>query len=118
MSVISPWIFYAIDLLNKLFNICVATLIFVPIIFFLYWFIKSDFNYCEDHENFTQKMKKRLNVIVIITSISLVGVVAIPSKETMYKMLVARYVTYENVDKASKTIKEGVDYIFEKLDKE
>lgn len=42
--------------------------------------------------------------------------IAIPSKETIYKMLVSKYVTYENIDKATDTIKDGVDYIFEKLD--
>lgn len=41
-----------------------------------------------------------------------------PSEETMYKMLVAQYVTYENVDKVTESIKEGVDYIFKKLNKE
>jgi len=35
----------------------------------------------------------------------------------MYKMLVAQYVTYKNVDKATESIKEGVDYIFNKLEK-
>lgn len=118
MSVISPWVFYAINLLNKLFNVCVAILIFVPILFFLYWFIMNDFYFDEEYEEFNQKMKKRLNVIVIIVSISLVGIIAIPSEETMYKMLVAKYVTYENIDKATESIKDGVDYIFEKLDKE
>ena len=118
MSIISPWIFYAIDLLSKLFDVCEAILIFVPIGFFLYWFIMSDFSYGEEHENFNQKMKKLLKVVVVVTSIALVGVVAIPSEETMYKMLVAKYVTYENIDKATESIKDGVDYIFEKLDKE
>ena len=30
--------------------------------------------------------------------------------------VVDKYVTYENIDKATDTIKDGVDYIFEKLD--
>lgn len=42
--------------------------------------------------------------------------VTIPSKDVMYKMLVSKYVTYENIDKATNTIKDGVNYIFEKLD--
>ena len=40
----------------------------------------------------------------------------IPTKETAYTMLVASYVTEENVEKATDAIKSGVDYIFEKLD--
>lgn len=57
---------------------------------------------------------KQINIYLVDGS----RYVVIPSEETMYKMLVAQYVTYENVDKATESIKEGVDYIFKKLDKE
>ena len=42
----------------------------------------------------------------------------IPSQKTMYTMLVANFVTYENVETATESIKDSVDYIFEKLNKE
>lgn len=118
MSVISPWIFYAIDLLDKLWHTFVVVSVATPILFVLYWCFGNDNLYGEERKEFNKKMRKRVNKIIVVVSISIVGIVAIPSEETMYKMLVARYVTYENVDKASKTIKDGVDYIFKKLDKE
>ena len=43
--------------------------------------------------------------------------VAIPGKETCYKMLVASQVTDENIEKVENVIKDSVDYIFEKLEK-
>ncbi len=42
----------------------------------------------------------------------------IPSQETMYKMLVTNYVTYENAEIATDAIKDSVDYIFDKLNLE
>ena len=61
---------------------------------------------------------KRSKKILIVICISAGVYTVTPSEETMYKMLVAQYVTYENVDKATESIKEGVDYIFKKLNKE
>ena len=39
----------------------------------------------------------------------------IPSKETCYKMMVASQITDNNIQKAEDTIKNSVDYIFEKI---
>lgn len=59
-------------------------------------------------------LKKVLIVLCIVAGVYTVT----PSEETMYKMLVAQNVTYENVDKATEAIKDRVDYIFKKLGKE
>lgn len=83
------------------------------------WLRSEDSFYRSDNNASTIKaciraFKKLSIVACIITSVYIVT----PSEETMYKMLVAQYVTYENVDKATESIKEGVDYIFKKLNKE
>ena len=115
MPVISPWLFYVIDLLDKLretaiivFWIIVVTVLVVGL------FSLLECEYWEDE--IIQKLKKALKFSVIPIVISSVMYIAIPSKDVTYKMLVAKYVTYENIDKATDTIKDGVDYIFEKLD--
>lgn len=122
MAIINPWIFYVIDVLSSL---KVTTLTVIVITLFgsigLGTYIvvyQSCYCYGEDDRllitRLTKILKKVLIVLCIITGVYTVT----PSEETMYKMLVAQYVTYENVDKATETIKDGVDYIFKKLGKE
>lgn len=115
MSVIGPWLFYIIDLLDKLREVAIIVFwITVVTILITGFFVLLEGEYWEDE--IIQKLKKALKLSVIPIVISSVMYVAIPSKDVMYKMLVSKYVTYENIDKATNTIKDGVDYIFEKLD--
>lgn len=124
MAIINPWIFYLIEVLNGLKKVSVVV-IFMTIIMLIcigiatLWLRSEDSYYRSDNNASTIKaciraFKKLSIVVCITTSVFIVT----PSEETMYKMLVAQYVTYENVDKATESIKEGVDYIFKKLNKE
>lgn len=115
MSVISPWLFYIIDLLDKLREVAIIVFWIIVVTILITGFIALlEGEYWED--KIIQKLKKALKLSVIPIVISSVMYVAIPSKDVMYKMLVSKYVTYENIDKATNTIKDGVNYIFEKLD--
>ena len=115
MSVISPWLFYVIDLLDKLREVAIIVFWIIVVTILITGFVALlEGEYWED--KIIQKLKKALKLSVIPIVISSVMYVAIPSKDMMYKMLVSKYVTYENIDKATNTIKDGVDYIFEKLD--
>lgn len=115
MSVINPWLFYVIDLLGKLREMAIIVFWIIVATFFLVGF--AAFLEGENWEDKTiLKLKKGLKLSIIPIVITSVMYVAIPSKDVMYKMLVSKYVTYENIDKATNTIKDGVDYIFEKLD--
>ncbi len=122
MAIINPWIFYLIDVLSSLKSIILTVMV---IILFgsigLGTFICIyRFCYCygEDDRLLITQLTNRLKKVLIILCISTGVYTVTPSEETMYKMLVAQYVTYENVDKATETIKDGVDYIFKKLGKE
>ena len=115
MSVISPWLFYIIDLFDKLREVAIIVFWIIVVTILITGFVALlEGEYWED--KIIQKLKKALKLSVIPIVISSVMYVAIPSKDMMYKMLVSKYVTYENIDKATNTIKDGVDYIFEKLD--
>lgn len=115
MPVISPWLFYIIDLLDKLREMTIIVFWIIVAAFFLVGF--AAFLEGENWEDKTiLKLKKGLKLSIIPIAITSVMYIAIPSKETIYKMLVSKYVTYENIDKVTDTIKDGVDYIFEKLD--
>ena len=115
MPVIKPWIFYVISVVSNLYDACglVALIVGFGLLFFgCSWLF--DVVVEENKKPFPNVLKK----LLIVFAISMGGVVVIPSETTMYKMLVAQYVTYENVDKATENINEGVDYIFNKLNKE
>lgn len=122
MTIINPWIFYLIDVLHSLKGISLTLIVitlfgsigigtYITVIRSCYWYDEDDRHLTTQ---LTKILKKLLIVLCIITGVYTVT----PSEETMYKMLVAQYVTYENVDKATKTIKDEVDYIFKKLGKE
>lgn len=59
------------------------------------------------------KWRKRTAITLLI---SILGLAFIPTKETMYQMLVANYVTDKNIEIAADVIKDSVDYIFEKIE--
>ena len=130
MVIISPWWFYLIDLfggLKSLFVVCVITCFFVvPISFFVELMYESDaqdwlrkygsediyYISSKKMSNVWHKVFKLSSMLLVVCS--LLSAV-IPSKETMYTMMFANFVTYENVETATDVIKDGVDYIFEKL---
>ena len=122
MAIINPWIFYLIDVLSTLKHNS-AIIAGVSILAFcgtclIAAIAKSESHYDDDSARLATLSVKALKKILIVICISAGVYTVTPSEETMYKMLVAQYVTYENVDKATESIKEGVDYIFKKLNKE
>lgn len=122
MAIINPWIFYVIDVLSSLKGITLTAIVitlFGSIGLGTYIVVyQSCYCYGEEDRHLIAKLTKVLKKVLIVLCI-ITGVYTVtPSEETMYKMLVAQYVTYENVDKATETIKDGVDYIFKKLGKE
>lgn len=113
MPIINPWIFYLTELLtyidsvlNALVIIIMAALIILIASYFFDCYYQDG-----DELKFTKKWMKR-GIIGLIIVVLFAGV--IPSKKTIYQMLAANYVTYENVETASDIIKDSVDYIFEK----
>lgn len=109
MPIINPWLFYLIDLFGGIKSInmfVLIELIVVLSISILIHIVEIDEGF------FTKKYFKYMAISVVISCIVML---VIPSKETMYKMVVAQNVTYENVEIASETIKDSVDYIIEKM---
>lgn len=129
-SVISPWVFYLINFLENLSRAMIALLVVSVIIFVgavVFWLIFDEEE--EDNKKFGPEdrdykraiyykklLSKLAKISIVFVMLSSVFAITIPSTETMYTMLVAKYTTYENIDKATNTIKDGVDYIFDKLD--
>lgn len=108
--IINPWLFYLVDVIADLkFNCLIITLIFAFYIVATAY-IDEDLN--------EEKITKAIKKIVICVALLFTAEALLPSKETCYKMMVASQVTEENVKKAEDVIKDSVDYIFEKINKE
>ena len=113
-SIISPWIFYAIDLLAKfqgMLMILVALSFVVSLYCILdYWFIND--SYLVDKNN---PRYKPLKISIIVLLISLILLVLIPTESTVYKMLIANEITDERMDDVIKIIDNKTDEIIEAL---
>ena len=108
--IINPWLFYIVDCLDGLKILCILA---VPLLVFVIGYITITI---DDFERGDGKELIRTRNIVILFSISILIVIPfIPSKETCYKMMVASQITDNNIQKAEDTIKNSVDYIFEKI---
>ena len=116
MPIISPWIFYLISVFDALKII--LTIVSIALGFVMVFLLAGFFCNLEYYSDVKEAWEdyKWIKKFVVGLIVILLLLVVIPSKETMYTMLVADNVTYENVEIATDTIKDGVDYIFEKLD--
>lgn len=111
--IINPWLFYLVDCLDGLKTLCILA---CPLIVFVILYITITINDLGRGEEKELKSARRTRKKVIIFSIFLLIVIPfIPSKETCYKMMVSSQITDNNIQKAEDTIKNSVDYIFEKI---
>lgn len=112
MSIINPWVFYLIDVLSTANDMTVTLSWISLIVGAAALFIMGDRYWTEAEKKMLKKVFKTALITAIVSSLTFTF---IPSKETMYTMIVADNVTYENVELATDAIKDSVDYIFEKL---
>lgn len=112
MTYINPSWFYWINVIEGV-GIFLTITFFVLASFLFASFCVFDLDSFTDTERNT--FIKRRKILMIAVVISLIGSIFIPTKEVMIQMKIAENVTHENVDIAAETIKDTVDYIFEKL---
>ena len=115
MTVINPIWFYIISVVSKLSVVVGAVLILLGISLISLIIVVPGMY--DDMDLEEQKViKKVIKTTVIGTVIFGSLYIIIPNDKTIYKMLIAKNVTYENLDKAQEVIKDSVDYIFDKID--
>ena len=116
--IISPWVIYLIDLVDKfqgIINVVLCVLGFAIVVLGIAWLLSST-DYDQDDSSIVT-CKKYLKKLIIWLGISGLLFTAIPSKDTMYTMLVLENVTTENIQDIGKTGKDMVDYIVDQIDK-
>lgn len=126
--IINPWIFYVINILLSLEGFLIA-MIWVAILAIVALGIgvmskKEEIDIKKvgdvsekDRKTYNQYISWLKKSIVAFAICSIV-IIAIPTQETMYTMLVSSYVTTDNIETVGDVIQDSVDYIFEKLNNE
>ena len=114
--IISPWLIYLINLFDNL-NVLLSAVLFLlggaVATLLIIWF----FNSMDRNDNCIVVCKKCLKKLIIWLCVSSLLFTAIPSKDTMYTMIVLDNVTTDNIQTIGKTGKDVVDYITDQIDK-
>lgn len=132
--VISPWFFYWINVASGIVGLFVAISIILGILVLVsliaglvYKYVEMPVNYFREGSGERDKISSKLWLkITKITSpifiLFVLLVIFTPGKDTLIQMMIAKNVTYTNIEKLSdKTMnsaKELIDYIFEKTQRE
>lgn len=116
--IISPWWIYLIDLFDNLKGLLSVALFLLggaAVALLVIWFFSS-LDYEQD-EGPIVACKKYLKKSVIWLCVSGLLFTVIPSKDTMYTMIVLDNVTTDNIQAIGKTGKDIIDYITDQIDK-
>ena len=116
--IISPWIIYLIDLVDKfqgIINVALCVLGLAIVVLGIAWLLVSTDYYQDDSSIVTCKKYLKKSIIWFVVSVLLFAV--FPSKDTMYVMLTLDNVTTDNIQAIGKTGKDVVDYITDQIDK-
>lgn len=108
MPIIDPMYLYLIEVLHNLDVFNQGVFIMVSIIMvMLVMFYRESFKYDED-----KKIKKYIFICGFVWLLSFVICVFVPTKDAMYKMLLAHYVTTDNIQIVNDAIKTNLqDYL-------
>lgn len=111
-AIINPLWIYFIEVFGTIkeasigvLSFSVVGLMIVCIFYFTSW----------DDEN-DELYKRVAKWGVILTVVSMLFTIFIPSERTMYTMFAASYITKENVELTTDALTDAIDYIFEKVD--
>ena len=99
--IVSPWIFYLIEVIStlKVTSLVVAiTTAGIAMLFLGMGFFMADKEY---ESVFAKHFKRSLIICIIASTVSILC----PSQNTMYKMLISNYVTPNNLEYIHETIK-------------
>ena len=108
--IISHWLIYFAELFDGINTTCLF-IAGVSFIVMMFAFIP----YLDNSKDI--RVKKCLHKSLVCFCISVIVMIATPSKDTMYTMLVLDNVTTDNIQAIGKTGKDVVDYITDQIDK-
>lgn len=112
--IINPWIIYYIDICNNI-NILMVFIIILLLLstLFLSLLISIDWEY--GGKKLFLKIKKYIPLYLITTFIIIFFTVFLPSKGTLYKMIILKNITPNNISIIKSSLKESKDTIKQDL---
>lgn len=113
--IIDPMWFYwvgIVDDLKGVLSVATATLIVATVALFAWGLCEK---YVEDNGCSAKAIIKKAYALMVIVAVFGLLAIAVPSKQTLIEMQVARFATYENAEWTVDTIKQAVDYIIEAI---
>lgn len=114
--IINPWVFYAIDVLNGVAS--ASRFLCIPL--FLGVAHAVSVVYCNRGFSKEERLARKMAwwIItrgIVLFSIFLMIAILIPRQETMYKMLVATYITPDNIGAVQSNVVEFIGRVAEQL---
>lgn len=116
--IIDPKLFYLCDVCETLDAVMVALLVAGVISLIAHGVIYCD-NVISNGSEYYGDIKKFMRgvyITVIVMVVSLLGVIFVPSRKTIYQMIVFDNITENNIQAGKENIKELIDYTIEKID--
>lgn len=110
--IISPWAIYFAEVGDTIKSIALVV-VFIAIIAFVIG-IATELDAIDDEEHKVAMKWIKGGVIALI--ISVVIFIFIPSKETVYTMLIADNITMSTIENGKEDVKEMIDYIVDKVE--
>ena len=121
MHIINPWVFYLADICDSTVLVGAVSggiLVVVGLCLLAVGIYSIHDGTAFNNENEVETGKQTLKYVkttLIVAGIMIGASILIPSKETIYKMMLADVATYENVDLTAESIEEAFDHIIDKL---
>jgi len=115
-SIINPWVFYWIGIVDSIRTLLIAILIVLitgGAIMFMCTMSDVDDHGFKD-KNVAEEVKICIKV-AIATFVVAVLICVIPSEDTCYKMLAADMFTQDNINNATEYVTDVIDYAVDKL---
>jgi ABC-type microcin C transport system permease subunit YejB len=115
-SIISPWVFYWIGIVDSIRILLIAILIvLVIVVAIMFMCTMSDADdYGFKNKNVVEEAKLCIKV-AIATFVVAVLVCVVPSEDTCYKMLAAKMFTQDNINNATEYVTDVIDYAVDKV---
>lgn len=115
-SIISPWVFYWIGIVDNIRTLLITILIVLVIggvIMFMCTISDAD-DYGLKNKDVAKEVKICIKV-AIATFVVAVLVCVIPDSDTCYKMLAANMFTQDNINSATEYVTDVIDYAVDKV---
>ncbi len=115
-SIINPWVFYWIGVVDSIRKLLIAILIVLMIggaIMFMCTMCDAD-DYGFKNKGVAEEVKLCIKV-AIATFVVAVLICVVPSEDTCYKMLAADMFTQDNINNATEYVTDVIDYAVDKI---